>query len=188
MPLLLWPISAAIAALAAGVLFWAAVEKVKHLNSFSQTVREIGVPAVFSHGVAVLLVLCEALVGIGLLCAWNSFWPEGGMIVLALLFSVAGVRAWLLRESINCNCFGRLSSTKLGLRQLLALPISVLAVVLFQLTPDPRSSFTEMTAVQLALMGLFLASARATQVLKAQTEARGDRESAQEMYEWLRSR
>ena len=167
----------------AATLSWAALEKARNLPSVSETIRQLGCPARLSSPAALLLVVVEIGVVLGLAYDWSSAWTRAGVAALAIAFAAAGVLALRIGRPIRCDCFGSGSSTALGVKQISTLPLWLLGVGLLSL--EPHAPSWEYSAAQMSAVGLCLAGLRAPAVLRAQREAFADRRSARETYAWL---
>jgi hypothetical protein len=176
--------SGSVAAFAmAAALSWAALEKMRNLSSLTETIRLLGSPIWLSRPAALLLVMAEVGIAIGILADRGSVWAQGGAVAIATLFAAAGMRAWWIGKPIHCACFGTGSWGALGLKQVITLPAWLFGVAM--LTVEKYTPSLEHTCMQLAAVGLGLAMLRVSALLLAQREAYADRTSAQETYQWL---
>jgi hypothetical protein len=180
----MWFFSSVAAFAMAATLSWAALEKMRNLSSLTGTLRLLGSPAWLSRPAALLLVVAEAGIVIGLLVDRSSIWIQGSVAGIAIIFAAAGMRAWWMGKPIRCSCFGTGSWSALGLKQVAALPIWLFGA--WMLTVEEYTPSLELAATQLAAVGLCLAMLRAPALLLAQGQAYADRRSAQETYQWLR--
>jgi hypothetical protein len=180
----MWFFSSVAAFAMAATLSWAALEKMRNLSSLTGTIRLLGSPVWLSRPAAVLLVMAEVGIVIGILYDRNSVWIQGSVAGIATLFAAAGMRAWWIGKPIRCSCFGTGSWSALGLKQVVTLPVWLFGVWL--LTVQDHTPSLQLTAAQFAAVGLCLAALRVPTLLLAQRQAYGDRRSAQETYQWLR--
>jgi hypothetical protein len=176
---------AQIAAIAmATVLFRAALGKARNLGELAATIRSLGAPGPIGLPAALLVNVAEIIVAVALLFRPENSLTQFGVVGLAAVFAFAGVLALRRDEPIACNCFGT-EGGYLGVRQLLLfVPWAGAAMVLHYGAPEVSPV---RAAAFLAAIAGGLAAIRAVDILKALSEARGDRRSAEEMYEWLPS-
>lgn len=168
----------------ATVLFRAALEKVRKPGQLAATIRSLGAPIPVALPAALIVTLAEFIVGVALLFRPENSLAQLGVVGLAAVFALAGILALRREEPIVCSCFGT-EGGYLGVRQLLLfVPWAGAAMVLrygaHEVPPEVAAAF-------LAAIAVGLATVRGNDILKALNEARGDRRSAEEMYEWLPS-
>lgn len=177
------PLAFGVAAAMAGLLFWAALEKMRSLSSIAGALHQLGCPERMSVPAALLLMGVELCVAIGLIHDWSSAWVQAGVAFLATGFAAAGLLASRAKEPIRCNCFGSNGSTALGMRQVAALPLWLCGMLILRSgTPAPSLELTALTGAAIAIL---LAASRVPGVVAARRVARSDRLSASETYQWL---
>jgi hypothetical protein len=179
----MWFFSSVAAFAMSATLSWAALEKMRNLSSLTATIRLLGSPVWLSRPAALLLVVAEVGIVIGILVDRSSVWTQGSVAGIATLFAAAGMRAWWIGKPIRCSCFGTGSWSALGLKQVVTLPIWLFGA--WMLTVEEYTPSLQLTATQLAAVGLCLAVLRVPALLLVQRQAYGDRRSAQETYQWL---
>src|SRR2546421_659717 len=108
------------AALAA-VFVVSALSKALNVRELRRTVEKLGVPA----SAAGIITAAEFVTAMALVMQPAASWPRGCVVVLAILFAGAGVRALASNEKITCSCFGGKRGL-LGWRQLQLLPLWLL--------------------------------------------------------------
>ncbi|GAA1682298.1 MauE/DoxX family redox-associated membrane protein [Fodinicola feengrottensis] len=116
-------IGAAAQAILAAVFTLSGVSKTVTFQAFGETLEHLGVQAEFARRAAFGVVAVESLTGLGLAVFPTSAWPRLVALLLGLGFAGAGVRALQANEKIACSCFGGLSQSALGWRQLQLLPV-----------------------------------------------------------------
>ncbi|HKS23457.1 MAG TPA: MauE/DoxX family redox-associated membrane protein [Thermoanaerobaculia bacterium] len=174
---------AAISAMAA-VLLWAVQEKLRKPAALAETIRALGVPDRISFPAAIFTIAAEAGVAVALLFRPDSPLTQLGVMLLAMLFALAGLRALRLDERVPCSCFGA-GSGRLGIPQIIALvPWLAGAAVVHD---GARRPDLPAGAALFAAVALGIVAVRTMAVLQTKREARADRLSAQEMYKWLPS-
>lgn len=168
------------------VLLWAALEKVRSLPSMAATVQALGVPRATALPAALAVTAAETGVAVALLFRPDSAVTQAAMVSLAGLFALAGTIALLRDEPIPCRCFGT-GGRHLGAPQIIAfLPwLAGVGVVRRGFAEAPPAS---VAAASFAAIALSLAAIKGAGVWRGRNEARTDRRSAEEMYEWLPSR
>jgi hypothetical protein len=172
-----------VALVGASVLLWAGLEKAREPGSAASMLRALGVPARLATA-GVLVIPAELAVAVGLVFRPDSIWTQGGVVVLAGAFAVAGLLALRRDESIRCACFGSARGGYLGAKQVVALAPWLVGIGILNVADVPPPSATRAAAL-LAGVALIMAGVRLISVLGASHEARGDRRSAQETYVWL---
>jgi hypothetical protein len=174
----------AAAAVMAAVLLRAASEKIRRPGELAATIGRLGVPERMALPAALLVIFTELAVAVLLPFRPDSLLAPLGVVSLAALFALAGVLALRSDEPIACSCFGA-GSGQLGLRQgLWFFAWAGGAALLFMVRPVVS---TVTGAALLAATALAITALRAIGLRAAMTEGRGDRQAAQEMYEWLPS-
>lgn len=176
-------LATAVALVGASILLVAGLEKARDPASTASTLRQLGLSATLAN-VGVLIIPAELAVAVGLLFRPDSAVTQGGVVLLAGAFAVAGLLALRREEPVRCTCFGSGRSGTLGTNQLLALVPWVAGAAFLQVAdlapPSPSRG-----AAMLAGVGLTMAGVRLIPLLGAWREARGDRLSARETYLWL---
>jgi hypothetical protein len=109
---------------------------------------------------------------------------QGGVVLLAGAFALAGLLALRRDEPVRCTCFGSGRNGYLGANQVLAF-VPWVGGAMFLYVTDVTPPSPPHGAAMLAGVGLAMAGVRLIPVLGAWREARGDRRSAREMYLWL---
>lgn len=176
-------LSMAVALFMASILLWAGLEKARNLQGVSSTFTALGFAGWMAKPFAALLAITELSVALGLLFSPDSAATQGGVVILAGGFAVAGAIALKRKRLIRCNCFGAGSSSYLGKKQMIALLPWLGAVGLVRLgVPESQPVFNG--ATYFAVAALTISFLRAPAVYKAWQEARGDRLSAMETYGW----
>lgn len=160
------------------LLLLAALEKLRAPAAFRGTLAALGVPVRVRPALSVGVPLAELGTATALLLLPATPWPPAAVLVLALGFAAAGALALRVDGDVACSCLGPTGGGVLGRRQLLALPIWVLAVAAVRLDP-PRWTATTGAAV---LAGLCLAYGawRGREVAVARSGARADRRAVVE--------
>jgi hypothetical protein len=171
----------------AGVLLWAGLEKTRDLAATATTIREIGLPRFFAAPAALLIAAAEVGVALALLFRPELTATHLGVALLAGLFALAGLIALGLGRQIHCHCFGAGGKGHLGKPQLIALIPWLAGVVLLRFGAQEALPLS-IGAAYFAATSLVIACVRGCAVRKLLLEARGDRQSAEEMYRWLQSR
>jgi len=177
-------VATAVALTLAVVLFWAGLEKVRHLTPFVSTLRQMGIPAGGAQPAALVLLGAELGVAVGLVLRPASAMTLTAVLSLAGAFAVSGLIALRRKQTVRCGCFGPYGNGYLGMNQIAAFPLWVGAVALLWVQGTPPPSGLR-AASALAAVGLTLAALRAVHAVRAAHEARGDRRSADEMLVWL---
>ncbi|MCG8457901.1 MAG: hypothetical protein MI919_16615 [Holophagales bacterium] len=177
-------LAASAALVMAGVLLWAALEKLRAPRSIRATLEGLGLSGKLARGTAVLLAAVELTVALGLLFRPSALAVQAGVALLALAFAFAGLVAIGRDEPIPCSCFGAAGGGRLGVAQVILVVPWLVAVALLHVGSREPLPLTD-GAARLAAVGLGLAFLRSISVASAWREARGDRLSAREMYRWL---
>lgn len=183
MPLL---ISKAAALTMAGVLLWAGCEKARNPASITSTITNLGIPRRAAQLAAIFLITAEIGLGVLVLFQPNALTVQMGIVLLAMLFALAGLIVWMRGERIHCSCFGAGARGYLGLRQIINLVPWCIGAGILTMGSQEAQALSE-SAAYFASVALGIAAWRGHAVLRAQHEARADRLSAKEMYYWLRS-
>ncbi|HEX3578250.1 MAG TPA: MauE/DoxX family redox-associated membrane protein [Thermoanaerobaculia bacterium] len=175
-----------VACVMSAVLLWAALEKLRNPAAITSTIERLGFPATLSRPLARTLTVAELSLGVAVSFRPDHAATQTGIVLLAALFAVAALIALRLREPVPCNCVGAGSDAVLGARQWIALvPWLVgVAVVRAGFAEAPN---LETAAAHFAAVSLLIATLHSITVWRSRGEARGDRESAREMYAWLPS-
>jgi hypothetical protein len=172
-----------VAAVAGSILLWAALEKARHPGGLAATLRHLGVPSTLVRA-AGLVIAVELGVGLGLVFRPDSLLTQGGVVVVASAFAVAGLLALRRDEPVPCTCFGPGSPGYLGVNQIAALVPWVGAAAILNAADVARPAPSEGASI-LAVVALAMAGLRLVRVLDVSREARADRRSARETYAWL---
>lgn len=167
----------------AAVLLRAAAGKVRRPGDLAATMTRLGVPHVVAVPAAVVLIAAELATAAALLFRPDAVLTQLAVMTLAIVFAAAGLRAMRISEPVACNCFG--AGGTLGLRQvLLLIPWTAAAVIL---RFGARAPSVETGAAYFAAIAIAIAALEGIGVIRNLREARDDRRSAEEMYEWLPS-
>jgi len=167
----------------AGVLLWAGLEKARNVGPSVSTLMSLGVPRRQARLATHLLSLIEIGAGFGLVFQPHLVWTQLGIVILGLLFALAGIIALQRDHPIRCNCFGVGVNGQLGRTQVLTLWAWLSGAAVFYHGFDQPVSLSA-GAIRVATLGLVMATMRAVAVWGARREARDDRQSAMEMYLW----
>lgn len=168
----------------AAVLLRAAVGKVRRPGDLAATMTRLGMPRIVAAPAAGALICAELATAAALLFRPDAGLTQLAVVILAALFAAAGLRATRMRERIACNCFGA-GGGALGLRQVLLLIPWTAAAVILRL--GARAPSAETGAAFFAVIAVGIAALEGVDVIRSMREARNDRRSAEEMYEWLPS-
>ena len=164
------------------VLLWAGIDKLRNPRPLAETLRRLTQAGSDSQMLLIARGLGVTEVATALLVTARPVpWlGEGLTVALAVVFALAGVRALLLKERVDCACFFGVS-TSLGRPQLALLPVWVVATAgVWALSPGDANGSGPLLAV--LLLSCLL---RALVLVREVARAAGDRRAAQE---WLRSR
>jgi hypothetical protein len=172
-----------VALVGASILLWAGLEKARDPASTASTLRQLGVPARLANA-AGLIIAAELAVALGLVFRPDSAVTQGGVVLLAGGFALAGLVALRRDEPVRCTCFGSGRDGYLGTNQVFAL-VPWVGGAAFLHVADLAPPSPSRGAAMLAAIGLAMAGVRLIPVLGAWREARGDRRSARETYLWL---
>jgi multisubunit Na+/H+ antiporter MnhB subunit len=168
----------------AAVLLRAVVGKIRHPGDVASTMTRLGVPRETATPAAMVLIAAEFATAAALLFRPDSALTQIAVIVLAIVFALAGLRAMRLDERVACNCFGT-GGQHLGLRQVVMLIPWTMTVAILHYGASPLP--VETGAAAFAVTAAAVAALEVIGVIRAVQEARGDRRSAEEMYGWLPS-
>lgn len=152
------------------VLIHSSTAKLRSGSTFMDVLRQLGIKYARAGWLVVAAAELAAAVSLSLPVA--PYIPALGVLLLGLAFAAAGVRAITVGKSIECACFGEGSQRFLGWRQLLYLPLWVLAagIIAVQRVPD---------SWDVALMGALIisvtASSYAVSLLRVACRTRADR-------------
>ena len=168
----------------AAVLLRAAVGKVRRPGDLTATMTHLGAPRVVAAPAAAVLISAELATAAALLFRPDAGLTQLAVVILAAVFAAAGLRAMRISEPVACNCFGA-GGGALGLRQvLLLIPWTAAALIL---RFGARAPSAETGAAFFAAIAVGIAALEGMDVIRGMREARDDRRSAEEMYEWLPS-
>ena len=170
------------AALIAGTLLRAGLEKARSLDRFASVLRQLGVPARSAHAAATVITALE-LGTAGVLLYRPSTATLAMVLALVAAFATSGLVALRRGARIRCACFGPDGGRHLGMPQLVALPFWIGGVALVWLDGTLLHAGTPgwlPPAVALAI-----ASIRGIDAARAAIDARADRRSARRMLAWL---
>jgi hypothetical protein len=176
-------IATTVALLGAFVLLWAGLEKARDPGAPASTLRALGVPPRLA-ALGVLIIPTELAIGVALVFRPDSAWTQGGVLVLAGAFAVAGLLALRGDQQIRCACFGSGRGGYLGADQVLALMAWIAGVAILNVADAGHPAASQASAL-LAGVAVTMAAVRLMPVVGAWHEARGDRRSAVETYRWL---
>jgi hypothetical protein len=168
----------------AAVLLRAAAGKVRRPADLAPTMTRLGLPAAMAAPAAAVLIAAELAAALTLLFRPDAALTQLALTTLAAVFAAAGLRAMWIAEPVVCNCFGA-GGGRLGLRQVLMLiPWTAAAAILHF---GARPPAVETGAASFAAIAVAIAALEGVAVIRNMREARDDRRSAEEMYEWLPS-
>jgi len=102
----------------AAVFAVAAVAKLLDLSGTRRSLEEFGTPARAVGAVSVALPVAELGIAAGLMFPQAARWAVAAALALVLLFCAAIVRALSRGAAPDCNCFGGLTQTAVGLKTL----------------------------------------------------------------------
>ncbi len=158
---------------AAAVLLWAGLEKVRASGGFDATLVALGVTSPVRPLLRVGVPVAEVVTGACLMVAPAAGWPRGMLVVLAVGFAGAGVLGLRAEEPVVCSCFGTVGRHVLGWRQLLTLPVWLLAAAILERRHPgwPPSEGLRNLAALVVLLGVL----RVPAVVRGWQAARGDR-------------
>lgn len=155
------------------VLAFSAAQKAVVGQTVRPVLQELGFPRSVSKTLSYLLVLLEVATVVSLVALPR--WLPTYMLVLMLAgsFSIAGLLALTSKRDIRCGCFGISSRSKLGWKQVLALPLWVLAgwfgyTSAWQLEP-------EVSLAMLSAIILIVGIARCARIERLRRQLRWDR-------------
>jgi peroxiredoxin len=97
------------------VFLLAGATKIVNLAGFQKVLPDFGIPGSISRSVAFLLPIAELIVAAALVpakLAWYGAWAAFGLLIIFIL--AAALAMWRGRKP-DCNCFGQLYSTPVGL-------------------------------------------------------------------------
>ncbi|MEU6035899.1 MauE/DoxX family redox-associated membrane protein [Actinomadura sp. NPDC047616] len=159
----------------AAVLTYSSLAKISGLGAFREVLLRLGAGGL-ARPLAVAVITAELCAGVMLLAVPEAWWPRALVVLLALGFAGAGVRALALREQVHCNCFGTGGgSAPLGRRQLALLPAWLAAAGLAQAGApgwDAERGLAVLAVLLIACTGLRLVPAvRALRTLRAERAA-----------------
>lgn len=103
------------------LLLWSSAEKLRNPRPLVITMNRLGLP--MSRPVAHLISVAEAAVGFTAILWRGTIGASVAVASIGLVFAAAGALAIARRTNIRCSCFGAAYSSRLGARQLAALPI-----------------------------------------------------------------
>jgi hypothetical protein len=137
-----------------GVFTVSALAKLQAFGLFRSTANQLGVPDRLSVPAAAGVVLAEFAAAVGVAVAPGTRWPYLLVVLLAVLFALAGVRALATRRAIACQCFG-VSGQFLGWRQVALLPVWIGAswIVAHRPLPWPASVGLAVLAASVGVVG-----------------------------------
>jgi hypothetical protein len=168
----------------AAVLLRAAVGKARRPGDLVATITRLGAPRVAAVSAAALLISAELATAAALLFRPDAGLTQLSVVTLAVVFAAAGLRAMRIGEPVACNCFGA-GGGALGLRQVLLLIPWTAAAAILRL--GARAPSAQTGAIFFAAIAVAIAELEGMALLRSMREARDDRRSAEEMYEWLPS-
>ncbi|MFI6458213.1 MauE/DoxX family redox-associated membrane protein [Streptosporangium amethystogenes] len=149
----------------------AALSKILTHRDLTQTISKLGLSAV-ARPATLLVIGAELLAVTALTIMPSATWPRVLVVLLALSFAGAGIRALGVKEKIRCGCFGG-GEAVLGRRQVLYLPLWLGLAVVAEYAPPSWSADEGLAGLATLLLALvawkLLAEVRLWRVL------RGDR-------------
>jgi hypothetical protein len=155
--------------LAAAVLLWAGLEKVRDRAPLATTLSGLGISPRLAYGVPVVeLGAVLALVG-----GAPPYLSGGLLALLGVSFAAAAAGSMLTGRGVACSCFGAgAADRRLGRPQLFALPLWLLAGWATFRLPD---STVEQRMAVFACVTFALAAVRAVPAVRGSVEARNTR-------------
>jgi uncharacterized membrane protein YphA (DoxX/SURF4 family) len=115
----------AVRGLVAAILLTSGLAKLRSPHAFTATLQALGLPAPRLWWA----IICTAEVGAAIAAVAGPSWLAAPLVaVLAIAFAGAGLKAMASGQSISCACFGGQKPSRLGHRQVAALPLWALAV------------------------------------------------------------
>lgn len=134
------------------VFLIAALSKIITHHELGQTIAQLG-PAALGRPAAIAVISAEMLAVTGLAVAPSAWWPRVLIVLLALAFAGAGIRALSRGEKIKCGCFGN-SGAVLGWRQVLYLPLWSALAVLAEASPPTWTGQEGLLGLAVALLAM----------------------------------
>lgn len=119
------PLATVVQVLVAGVLLVAATAKAATPRAVTTTIGALGLPS--PSVLAALLVATELTASIALVLAPSAAPTVALVLGLGLVFAGAGAWAWRTGTGVACACFGGGTERTLGLGQVIALPLWIVA-------------------------------------------------------------
>lgn len=146
----------------------AALSKILTHRALTQTVSKLGFGAI-ARPAALILIGAELLAVTAMTIMPSATWPRGLVVLLALSFAGAGIRALGVGEKIKCGCFGR-GGAALGWRQVLYLPLWLGLAAAAEFAPPSWSADEGLAGLAALLLALvawkLLAEVRLWRVLR----------------------
>ncbi|WP_442813422.1 MauE/DoxX family redox-associated membrane protein [Streptomyces sp. NBC_01754] len=168
----------ALAGVLAGLLTGPGLEKLRAPESFSSTLKALGLPSAVLRTASITLPAAEVLAGACVLLLPTQLWPIALIIALAFGFALAGALGLRAESPISCSCFGGGSEAVLGKRQLYAFPLWAGAAV--SVEAIGRSWSSGEGAAYLAVVLAVLCGLRAVSLARLWRDAKADRLAASE--------
>jgi hypothetical protein len=160
------------------VLIWAGLEKLRSPGSLLATLDALGLGGAPGRILAVGVPAAEVVTAVGLLLLPGAIWPRVGVAVLAVMFAVAGGLALRRDEPVSCACFGATGGASLGWRQILLLPVWLIATVALHRNHPDWAPVTGLEYLAgLTVLGVTL---RSVLVVRAWRAAVGNRRAIEE--------
>lgn len=164
-------VALALAAGGAAVFASAGLEKTRDRGPLTTTLAALGSGK--RLGAVLVTSLAFAEVSVAVLFIVGAYTAMSAVVViLALLFSAAGLWATLTRVNVKCACLGNLTQSNLGRDQIMALPLWL--AVAWAATNVGSTSLSERLTGFLVVMQVLMSLA-AARVLPAFLTARADR-------------
>ena len=147
-------VAAASQAFLVGVFLFASLSKMLKFGQFQETLVVLGVRPALTKSVAVGVATTEFVAAVGLAISPAVLWPRALVVMLAVAFALAGLKALVAKERIDCNCFGNVREALLGWRQIVLLPCWLLLAAMAHLrspTWNPGRGLLGLTTFVLVL-------------------------------------
>lgn len=110
----------------AWLLVLSSVAKIVHRASARHVMIRLGIGEQPARALTVALIAVEWLLAAALLMWPTSLYTRLGVLLLFVSFATAGLYALSSRQQIVCGCFGAIYATRLGVTQLIQLPLVTL--------------------------------------------------------------
>ena len=159
------------------IMIWAGAAKLTAREDFVRTLQGLGFATSQARWVAVVLPTLEVATGILIQVYPTELISRLAVLSLGMLFATAGVIALQRNLHIDCACLGAPGGSRLGWRQIAALPLWASAIALMSL-PMALPRLPE-RALDAAVVTSMLAMLQARLVVSAWLQARMDRRATE---------